>query len=159
MRAERLWPLAVVAVLALTVGASAVLLWLTRDPGAAAVEPDYYRRALKWDSTAAVERRAAELGWSLDAALGPVSRSGAALTARLADRGGAPLDGAAVEVVAIHNLDALHPLRARLAPAGAGVYTATLPLRHAGRWELRFTVARGAERCAVALHRDAPAAP
>jgi nitrogen fixation protein FixH len=156
MRATRLWPAAVVAVLALTVGSSAMLVWFTRDPGLAAVEPDYYRRAVRWDSTAAEARRSAALGWRLDAALGPVGPAGAVLTARLAGPDGAPLDDADVEVTAIHNRDALHPVRARLAPAGEGAYAARLPLRHAGLWELRLAAARGADRFTVSLRRDAP---
>ena len=155
MRAAKLWPLAVVAVLAVTIGANVVIYLLARDPGAAVVERDYYRRAVAWDSTMADERHSAELGWRLEAELGALGAGGAPLTVRLADRDGAPLSGAAVRVEAVHNLDAGRPVTAELAPAGAGRYTARLPLRHAGLWELRFTATRGGERFAQSLRREA----
>jgi nitrogen fixation protein FixH len=155
MRPVRLWPLAVVAALVLTAGANLLVFQLAGDRNAAAVEPDYYRKAVRWDSAAAEGRRSAALGWRADAELGPVTRAGASVTVRLADRDGAPLDGAAVVVAAVHNLDALHPVRARLAPLGGGVYGARLPLRHAGLWELRLATVRGADRFDVTLRRDA----
>jgi nitrogen fixation protein FixH len=155
MRAAKLWPLAVVAVLAVTVGANVVIYLLARDPGAAVVERDYYRRAVAWDSTMADERRSAELGWRLAAELGAVGADGAPLTVRLTGRDGAPLSDAAVRVEAVHNLDAGHPVAAALAPAGDGRYVARLPLRHAGLWELRFAVTRGAERFTQSLRREA----
>jgi nitrogen fixation protein FixH len=159
MRAARLWPLAIVAVLAITAGANALLFWAARDRNAAAVEPDYYRKAVRWDSTLAEERASAALDWRLDAGLGAVARDGTPLTVRLAGPDGAPLDGAVVTVTAVHNLDAAHHLTARLEPRGGGVYAARLPLRHAGLWELRCEAVRGRDRFRATLRRDAPPGP
>lgn len=155
MRAARLWPIAIVGVLGLTVAANALIFWAARDRKAAAVEPDYYRKAVRWDSTMAEERRSAALGWSAEAVLGGVSRGGTPLTVRLAGPGGVPLDGATVEVTAIHNLDAALHVTARLEPLGGGAYRARLPLRHAGLWELRLVAVRGRDRFRVSLRRDA----
>ena len=155
MRSARVWPLAIGAVLALTVGANVAVFRAAHDRNAAAVEPDYYRKAVRWDSTMAEERRSAALGWHADAGLGAVTRGGTPLTVRLAGPDGAPLDGATVEVTAIHNLDALHHVNARLEALGGGVYGARLPLRHAGLWELRIEAARGSDRFRVTLRRDA----
>ena len=155
MRAARLWPVAVVAVLGLTVGVDAMLFRAAHDPDAAAVEPDYYGKAVRWDSTVAVERRSACLGWRLEARLGALTRAGAPLVVRLTGADGDPLDGAAVEVTAIHNRDALHPVSAWLPPLGGGRYGARLALAHAGLWELRFEATRGAQRFRTALRRDA----
>jgi nitrogen fixation protein FixH len=155
MRAARLWPLAVVVVLAVTVFANVLIYYLALDPGAAVVERDYYRRAVAWDSTMAQERHNGELGWRLEAVLDAAAADGTPLTARLSDRDGGPLAGAAVRVEAVHNRDAAHPVAAMLVPAGAGVYAAALPLRHAGLWELRFAVTRGAERFTQTLHCEA----
>jgi nitrogen fixation protein FixH len=157
MRGARLWPLAIAAVLGLTVAANTWIFWEARDRNAAAVEPDYYRKAVAWDSSMADERRSAALGWRAEAELGAVAAAGTALTVRLAGPDGAPLDGATVEVTAIHNLDALHHVDARLAPLGGGAYAARLPLRHVGLWELRLRAVRGADRYRVTLRRDAPA--
>jgi nitrogen fixation protein FixH len=155
MRAAKLWPLAVVAVLVVTIGANVLIYYLARDPGAAVVERDYYRRAVGWDSTMAQARRNAALGWRLEAGLGTVTPAGATLTVRLTDRAGAPLAGAVVRVEAVHNRDAAHPVAAALAPGGDGAYAATLPLRRLGMWELRFEVTRGAERFTQSLRREA----
>jgi nitrogen fixation protein FixH len=156
MRLARLWPVAVITVLAITVTANALVFWAARDRNAAVVEPDYYRKAVRWDSTMAEERESAELGWRADAELGAVTPAGASLTVRITGRDGTPVDGAAVAVTAIHNLDALHPVSARLEPLGGGAYGARLPLRHAGLWELRLEAVRGGERFRVGLRRDAP---
>jgi nitrogen fixation protein FixH len=159
MRAARLWPLAVSAVLAVTVGANAVVFYLARDPGAAVVEPDYYRRAVRWDSTLAARRASAALGWTVSAALGPLSTGsrGTELAVRLADRDGRPLAGALVRAVLLHNRDAEHPLTAALVPRGAGLYVARLPLERTGRWEVRLEVVRGAERFGAVLRCEAVA--
>jgi len=159
MRAARLWPAGVAVVLAVTVGANLAVLRAAHDRHAAAVEPDYYRRAVRWDSTAAEERRSAALGWSADAGLGALSRAGALLTVRLAGPDGAPLDGASVEVTAVHNADALHRIGAHLEALGRGLYGARLPLHHAGLWELRLTAVRGGDRFRVTLRREAAPGP
>jgi nitrogen fixation protein FixH len=155
MRLARLWPVAVAAVLGVTIAVNGLLFWAARDRNAAAVEPDYYRKALRWDSTRAEDRTGAALGWRIEADLGALDPAGATLAVRLADRAGAPLEGAAVEVTAVHNLEALHPVVGRLVPVGPGAYGARLPLRRAGLWELRLEVARGGDRLRVSLRRDA----
>jgi nitrogen fixation protein FixH len=157
MRAARLWPVAIVAVLGLTVAANALVFWAARDRNAAAVEPDYYRKGVRWDSTLAEERQSARLGWRAEAELGGLDPAGAPLTVRLSGPDGAPLDGAAVVDTAIHNLDALHHVTARLEPRGGGTSGVRLPLRHAGLWELRLEAVRGSDRFRVTLRRDAPA--
>jgi nitrogen fixation protein FixH len=156
MRAARLWPAAIAAVLGLTVAANAFVFWAARDRNAATVEPDYYRKAVRWDSTMAEERRSTALGWRAEAGLGAATRAGTPLTVRLTGPDGAPLDGAAVEVTAIHNLDARHHVTARLEPLGGGAYRAWLPLRRAGLWELRLEAVRGRDLFRVALRRGAP---
>lgn len=155
MRAARLWPLGVAAVLAATVAGYALLYRAATGRDAAVVEPDYYRRAVAWDSVMAAERHGAELGWRLEAEVGPLTPQGAVLRARLLDRAGAPLEGATVRVKAIHNLDAAHPVAGGLEPGPDGTYAARLPLRHAGLWELRFEVTRGTERFGTTLRREA----
>jgi len=154
MRAARLWPLALVAVLGITVGANALLFRAARDRNAAAVEPDYYHQAMRWDSTLAEQRSSAALGWRLVAELGALSSAGTPLTVRLTGRDGAPLEGAVVEVAGVHNLEAARQVSARLEPRGSGIYATRLPLRHAGLWELRFDVTRGPDHLRVALRRD-----
>jgi nitrogen fixation protein FixH len=156
MRAARLWPLGLVAALAVTVGANVVAWYLALAPGAAVVEPGYYRKAVSMDSTLAQERRSARMGWSLEARIDPPTEAGTPVVARLADRAGLPIEGASVRLTALHNRDAAHPVQAVLGPAGGGIYGARLPLGHPGLWELRFDVARGGERFSRTLRREAP---
>ncbi len=51
MKGDRLWPAALVGVLAVTILANVGLLWFAGRGDGAGVEPDYYRRALAWAST------------------------------------------------------------------------------------------------------------
>jgi len=156
MRAAKLWPIAIVGMLAVNVLATGVLMWAANDDEANAIEPDYYRKAVAWDSTVAARRHGAELGWRLDASIGALGADGtAAVAVTLADSTGAPLEGAAVTLEAIHNAHARHPLRAALPSAGAGRYEARVPLRWAGRWELRLEIARDGVRVPVSVRREA----
>uniref|UniRef100_A0A832MKV0 FixH family protein n=1 Tax=Eiseniibacteriota bacterium TaxID=2212470 RepID=A0A832MKV0_UNCEI len=155
MSPSRLWPAAVVAVLVVTVAANGVLLWAAHHGDAPAIEPDYYRKAVAWDSTLAARRASAALGWRADAVLGPLAAGGAEVGVVLTDAAGAPLEGAHVRVTAVHNARGGRTVEAVLAPRGAGRYAARAPLGRAGLWELRIEAARGAERFAVSLRRDA----
>lgn len=153
MKPATLWPLAVVGALVVTVGANIAILVLANDSDRAVVEPNYYEKAVAWDSTMAQERRNASLGWTIRATLVP-GPDGARLQASLADRSGAPVAGATIRVEAIHNADAWRPVEGRLRESGAGAYGADLPLRHAGLWELRFTADRDHDHFTEALRRD-----
>jgi len=152
------WPIAISLVLAITVGANLLLLRIATEPNAYATEPDYYRKAVAWDSTAAAERASTATGWTCDAAFAPHGKT-LELTIRLADASGAPVDGAALHVTAIHNLAAATPSELAGVARGAGTYTATLPVARAGLWELRVAASRGKERFAADLRREAPALP
>ena len=154
MKPGAMWPVAIVGVLAITVAANVVLIVMANDRKASVVEPDYYRKAVAFDSTMAERAADAKLGWRMEAALGAPGTAGTELDARLLDASGAPLDDASVNVVAVHNLDAGNPVSGRLAGQGAGRYRAMLPLAYGGRWELRFAVQRGAQYFTANLHQD-----
>jgi nitrogen fixation protein FixH len=154
MNAARLWPAAIVAVLALTVAANALLLWKASDPRGLAAEPDYYSKAVRWDSTLAVERASAALGWTAHAALG-VPRAGAArVEVSLRDSTGAPVGRATVSAALLHNADPARWIRGTLVESGGGRYAAELPLARAGRWELRLLATRGSERFVADLRLE-----
>jgi nitrogen fixation protein FixH len=155
MNAARLWPLAIVGVLAITVVANAVLFYEAGDREAAAVEPDYYRKAVAWDSTLAQRERDAALGWRLEADFGAPGRDGTPLTVRLTDARGTALADAAITVEAIHNAEGSRRLHAVLRPAPGDAYVTLLPLAHRGLWELRFEVVRHGERFTATFRREA----
>jgi len=149
------WPIAIVGVLAVTVGANVALMIAARDPNAYVVEPDYYEKAVRWDSTLAQARHDVALGWAVDARLGPWSPRGTPLELALADSTGAPLASALVEVELVNNLDPAHAVHASLAPRSPGRYAANVALPRAGLWELRTTVRRAGELFTADLRRDA----
>ena len=155
MTAAKLWPVAIVGVLVLTVGANAWILYeANRDPNAAVVEPDYYRKAVAYDSTLAQARRDAALGWRLTAVAGRLDPAGTPVVVTLADRDGRPLAGAAVTLAAIHNLDAGRVVTARFVTGADGRAHAKVALDRAGLWELRFAARLGPERFTTDLRCD-----
>ncbi len=149
------WPVAVVGVLAVTVGANIAILVAARDKNAYVVEPDYYRKAVAWDTTMAEARHDQALGWQLDAAFAGWSAAGTPLTVQLADSAGAPLAGAGVHVEMLNNLAPEDVIRGVATDAGEGRYQLLAHLPRPGLWELRFQVVRGAEHFAADLRRDA----
>jgi len=148
-----LWPLAVIGALVVTVAANMVLLFAANDPRHAVVEPDYYRKAVAWDSTMAQEARDDSLGWSISADLAPAA-GGALVHARVVDRHAVPVSGARISVVGIHNLDAGNPIAGGLSETAPGEYAASLPLRRTGLWELRFRVEYRSDRFTADLRRE-----
>jgi nitrogen fixation protein FixH len=155
LNGAKLWPLAIVGVLVITVVANVAVLYEAGDRDAAAVEPDYYQKAVAWDSTLAQRTRDVALGWRLAAEFGAPGRDGTPLTVRLTDARGEALADAAIRVEAIHNAEGSRRLHAVLRPAPDGAYAAPLPLAHRGLWELRFEVVRHGERFTATLRREA----
>ena len=145
MKKRSLWPWVIAGALALHVVGSLVMVFVATSNPSYAVEENYYQKALAWDSKRAQDSTNEVLGWKLELAVDPPAALGkdAVLEARLHDANGSPLDGATVSVEAFHNARAHDILRAQLEAEGKGIYRTTLPMRHDGRWELRFTVTRG----------------
>ena len=157
MSPAKAWPLAIGAVLALTVVANVALLAAANAPGSAVPESDYYRRALAWDVTQAERARSAALGWTAQAAFATAPADGTLLRVTLLDRAGSPVEGASVEVRGVHNLAPGAMQHWPLADRGAGTHEAVVRLPLAGRWELHVVAERGADRFEAVLHADAGA--
>jgi len=151
MNAARAWPIAIVAVLAITVGANAMLVWKASDENGAAIEPDYYRKAVSWDSTLAHDEASRALGWTSEAHLARAA-GGAELTVLLREADGRPLEGARLVVAAIHNRAGGRFATATLTPRAPGIYGARLPAHHLGRWEVRIDAGRAHDRYTTILH-------
>lgn len=137
------WPLGVTAILAATVGVNIWIAVVAGDDPSFAIEPDYYHKAVTWDSTLAQANVNARLGWHLEPTLAGFNDKGADLAVRLVDATGTPIDDAVVRVSALFNARADKVYEATLV-RGASAYSARLPVAHAGQWELRFDVTRGA---------------
>ena len=152
------WPIGVAAILAATVGANIWLAVVAESDPSFSVEPNYYEKAITWDSAMAQARENQRLGWRLEPRLGEISAArDTRLDVRLVDSTGAPIRDATVRVAAFFNARASHVLNATLQRDSMD-YTARLPMTHAGAWEFRFDVHRGHEHFTNTSRIDAVAA-
>lgn len=149
MTAARLWPAALVSVLVLTVAANAWLLWAAHDRELG-LEPDYYARAVAWDSTLAQREASARLGWQATASLTPSGGGTATLAVQLADRDGRPVDPeqCRAEIIPVALADRVQTVSGQ---AAAGGCSASVPLVYEGLHEIRLEARRGADRFSTVL--------
>lgn len=112
-----------------------------------ALEPNYYDKAVHWDSARAERSESRAVWLHLTLTEPRVDASGSAeLELRITDAAGAAFPNAAVAAVAFPNAFATRIQRLTLTEAGPGVYRAKLERSVLGVWELRITVERGAAR-------------
>jgi nitrogen fixation protein FixH len=149
VKGDRWWPIALGGVLAITIVANAVLFWVATRGEGPAVERDYYRRAVRWDSTLAEQQRSAALGWRVTATLSPPGGAVAWLTVAVSDAAGAPVEGARARVegfaVAHQSLQLDAPLR----EVRPGAYGVGLAVTRTEWHEFRITLERGVQRFVV----------
>ena len=150
------WPIGVALVLATTVVGDVWIAIVASRDRAFAVEPDYYQKAVHFDDELARPAASARLGWTVTPTL-QLGRLGSPGTVSIVvrDAADAPVTGARVELLAMHNARATHQLVAALAERGGGAYAAPLDAERPGEWELRFVIARGTDRFAVRTRVDA----
>lgn len=138
------WPVAIVTVLLMQV---AFGLWMARtannDPNFA-IEPDYYNRAVNWDSTMAQSRRDRALGWQAVASLTRDTGRTAALRVVLIDAAGMPLvaDSVQAEALAVAHAATVHRL---VLTSDAGGYAAQVPMAANGLWDVSVRAMRGSD--------------
>jgi len=153
------WPIGIAGVLATTVAANLWVATIASDDPSFAIERDYYKKAIAWDSTLAQARTNARLGWRLTPTFGPIGPHGRALLrARLTDSTGASIPGASVRVSALQIARANDVYEATLVASAPGVYEARVDARFPGQWELRFDVQSGAAHFTDVARIDADGA-
>ena len=143
------WPYLIAGALALHVVVSLIVVFIATSDASYAVEEDYYQKAIDWDQKRAQDRTNETLGWLFDFEVAPPEKPGdqPMLEVTLRDEAGDPLTGATVTVETFHNSRSDDILRAALIEIDEpGVYRTTLPMRHNGRWEMRFTAVRNDDR-------------
>ncbi|MES2305539.1 MAG: FixH family protein [Gemmatimonadota bacterium] len=156
IRKDRIWPTIVITVLGANVVLGIVLARVANSDSHFAVEPDYYRKAVGWDSTMAQGSRNHALGWQVIPHIGPVaSRGTTPLELEIRDATGEPLVGATVSVDAMAVAYA-NDAEQRDLPATAqpGHYAAPVNMAHTGLWEYRVSAFRGTERFTANLRLD-----
>lgn len=146
MKRETWWPVGLTAVLAVTVLANIGVFLLAARHGGAEAVPDYYRRAVAWDSAVADGARSRALHWTLDADLSAPGAPGGVLTLALRDASGAPITGARVRVTGFPVARADQSFDVTLADVGGGRYALAVPVRHPEWHALEVTVRRGSDR-------------
>lgn len=153
---HRVWPTIIITVLLGNLALGVVLYRVANDDTHAAVEPDYYRKALAWDATQAQAARNAALGWRVDASLPPLAPTGPTmLTLEVRDAAGAPLTApvATLEARQVAHADEVVTASAT-GDATPGEVRIPLALGREGLWELRLTIDRGADRFTEQLRLD-----
>jgi nitrogen fixation protein FixH len=123
-----------------------------------AVEPDYYRKAINWDATQAIDRASKALGWTVDLETSPTAGESGdrRVSCRFKDREGNPIEGAQVELVAFPHARATERQTLLLADERGGLYAATAKMKRAGLWEFRLTVRRGPQTFTHVERREVP---
>lgn len=140
------WPIGVAVILGATVAANIVVMRIANDDPSFAVEPDYYRKAVHFDSTMAQERTNLSLGWGVETQIDSiVDGTHSRVTVQLRDASASPLPGARVAVMARHNARANDTLTAVLQEEAPGRYVAQLPIARAGEWEVRVDATHGSQ--------------
>jgi nitrogen fixation protein FixH len=155
------WPIGITLILLATVGGNVGVILLTRDDPSFAVEPDYYRKAITWDSTQLVQARSDALAWQVVAAVTDPQAERSTLTLTLTDSVGIVVSGATIAGELRHLARASEVQVVAFTPTADGRYAVSVPMRRAGVWELRLTADRGAAHFVetVRLDTSAPVAP
>lgn len=95
-----------------------------------------YTQGLHYNATLAERRHEAAIGWQARTELTP-TQSGARLIVRLADRAGAPVEGASLEGVLRWPPNESGDRQLVFVSQGGGVYAADIAALSPGRWDLR----------------------
>jgi nitrogen fixation protein FixH len=149
-----IWPAAIVGLLALNVAIVGITVYFAQSDPSAAIEPNYYEKAVKWDQTAAQRDASRRLGWNLVLEFEAPASGAGTVTARLTDRSGAALEGASVEMIAFHNARAGDRRVVRTEEHPGGEYRGGLSIERSGRWHLMVTARRGTEIFTTEFDQD-----
>lgn len=141
-----LWPAMVIGLILMNACIAGTTLFFALSDGSAAVEPDYYALALKYEDVVRQRGENARLGWRVDAR-GVRTQPGGdlALVVTLSTRDGVPLDGAQVRATAFASVRASERAAMSFEPVAGvpGAYRAPVKSTLAGQWRVRLHVARG----------------
>ncbi len=139
------WPAFVVILLLMNAGLAGVMIYYATTDKTFAVEPDYYRKAMNWDSYAARRDASAKLGWTVQLRVRAAEneRARPRLVLNVADRDGEPVSDVQFRGVAFHRARASERLELAFANAGDGEYECEAAMSRPGLWEVRLIASRG----------------
>lgn len=156
IRKDRIWPTIITSILVGNLVLGVVLVRIATGDDHFAVEPDYYRRAIGWDTVQAQARHNVALGWQLAATVEPISLTDpTAVLLHLTDRDGAAVAVDQAQIEARPIAHASEVIRGTATTAGEpGVLRAVMPFHREGLWEFQVIVTRGAEHFTEMLRLD-----
>lgn len=140
------WPIGITVLLLATVASNIGVMMLVHDDPSFAIEPDYYRKAVAWDSTQAVARASDALGWSVQSAVIPSVNGVQVLRLRISDAQGLGVDSAEVhgELRYVARANEVQTVRfVATESADRGTYESPVIMTDTGLWELRLVADRG----------------
>lgn len=156
MKRLRVFPGIIFVLMGMSVCLVALTVFLAGSDRSFAVESNYYQKALNWDATQRQNTQSRELGWTVRVATeGHEGQS--ALTVRVGDSEGRPVERASVGVVAFHNARAADRFGATLTENGPGVYSADMELARPGQWQFQISVKRGVDEFTATLEHSVAA--
>ena len=147
---EYRWPIYLGGLLAMSVVACGVLVWVATRPDSPRPIKGYYEAARAWDADEAVEEASRQLGWTvryeLPSGVPHFAGMPRPVDVRVADRDGKPVSGLAGRLFAIRPSDTrLNQTRRRSSRCRrqAGSYRTLVRLDEPGTWELRIDTTAG----------------
>jgi hypothetical protein len=165
---EYRWPIYLGGLLAMSVVACGVLVWVATRPDSPRPIKGYYEAARAWDADEAVEEASRQLGWTvryeLPSDIPHFPGMPRPVDVRVADRDGKGVSGLAGRLIAIRPSDSRLNQAGDLTelPQEAGRYRTLVIIDKPGTWELRIDTRQQDLRFVHAARltvRDAAAAP
>jgi nitrogen fixation protein FixH len=141
---EYRWPIYLGGLLAMSVVACAILVWVATRPNSPRPIQGYYEAARAWDADEAVADASRQLGWTvhydLPADVPHYPGMPRPVDVRVTDRDGQPVSGLAAKLFAIRSADTRLNQSGNLTelPQQAGSYRTLIRLDEPGAWELRL---------------------
>jgi nitrogen fixation protein FixH len=154
-RAAVVWGSVIVGLLVLQLVLGAIGVTMALRGKSAAVESDYYEKALHWDDQKAAGAASAKLGWTVKLSVGEIAlEGGRAVTVMVMDKEGVLVKDAQVRVGYFHHALPKETREAELAAGAGGIYRGVLPVGRPGLWELRLKVTEGEKEYSERIVRE-----
>ena len=153
IRRGGIWPGMIFVLIGLNViGTACLVIFATADK-TAAVEPQFYDKAVKWDEQARLLRHAEELNWRFAPSVSRERDAGGkrVVSLKLTNAEGTALAGGRVVLEAFHQADSGKRVELVLEDRGEGSYSVPAAIERPGYWEFRFRVMRGPDALAKVM--------
>jgi hypothetical protein len=152
------WPLAIIALLLMSVGASMSALYFANADGGAQIVDGYYEKAANWDAHMQQEADNEKLGWLVDLELTPVAGQthSYVLDVSAASKTGIPLERLEVSVRASRPQHSRSLAESTLEPVPdqLGVYGSRLVLETAGLWDFEIVLQESTNQFITTLRKE-----